>query len=57
MKKGLEQEIKQVLEKGKLKGQLLTNRENARKMLTLGLSFENISAITELTAEEIESLE
>jgi predicted transposase/invertase (TIGR01784 family) len=43
-------------EEGREEGRERTNLENARKMKSLGISVENICAVTSLSAETIEKL-
>ena len=56
MEKGMKKGMKEGMEKGMEKGMAKANFENARKMKSKGYALEDISEITGLTPEEIDSL-
>ena len=56
IKQGIEQGMEQGIKQGMEKGINQERKENAKKMLEKGIKIEDISEITGLTKEEIESL-
>ena len=56
MVKGIEQGMAKGIEQGKNEGEMNERLKNARRMKTKGYSIDDIADITDLSAEEINSL-